>query len=161
MSVLVTGLLTIPLSIIELIAWVRWLEERNPVQENPKKSIPKSFRLIKARENEAEQNHMGSIVLVKPGVLRATLLHAGLWGLGYLLRVTATDGYLASMRTIHFPHWAIAGSSGRLIFFSNFDGSWESYLDDFIEKAYQGLTLAWTDGAGFPYTRFLGERRRI
>ena len=154
-SVLVTGLLTIPLSIIGLIAWVRWLEERDPVQENPKKVDPEKLRLIKARENEAEQNHMGSIVLVKPGVLRAMLLHAGLWGLGYLLRVTAADGYLASMRTIHFAHWAIAGSSGRLIFFSNFDGSWESYLDDFIEKAHQGLTLAWTNGAGFPYTRFL------
>ena len=152
--VLVTGLLTIPLSIIGLIAWVRWLEERDLVQENPK-ADPEKLRLIKARENEAEQNHMGSMVLVKPGLLRAVLLHAGLWGLGCLLRVTATDGYLASMRTIHFAHWAIAGSGGRLIFFSNFDGSWESYLDDFIEKAHQGLTLAWTNGIGFPYTRFL------
>ena len=41
------------------------------------------------------------------------------------------------------------------MFFSNFDGSWESYLDDFIEKEHQGLTLAWTSGVGFPPTRFL------
>ena len=41
------------------------------------------------------------------------------------------------------------------MFFSNFDQSWESYLDDFIEKAHVGLTLAWGCGAGFPPTRFL------
>ena len=46
------------------------------------------------------------------------------------------------------------------MFFSNFDHSWESYLDDFIEKAHGGLTLAWGSGVGFPPTRFLGARRR-
>ncbi len=41
------------------------------------------------------------------------------------------------------------------MFFSNFDHSWGSYLDDFIEKAHGGLTLAWGTGVGFPPTRFL------
>ena len=41
------------------------------------------------------------------------------------------------------------------MFFSNFDHSWESYLDDFIEKAHAGLTLAWGCGVGFPPTRYL------
>src|SRR5829696_8632618 len=59
------------------------------------------------------------------------------------------------MRTIHFAHWALVSNGGRLLFFSNFDGTWESYLDDFIEKANEGLTLAWTNGVGFPPTRFL------
>jgi len=31
----------------------------------------------------------------------------------------------------------------------------DSYLDDFIEKAHGGLTLAWGSGVGFPATRFL------
>ena len=35
------------------------------------------------------------------------------------------------------------------------DHSWDSYLDDFIEKAHGGLTLAWGSGVGFPPTRFL------
>jgi hypothetical protein len=46
-------------------------------------------------------------------------------------------------------------NSSRLLFFSNFDHSWDSYLDDFIEKAHGGLTLAWGAGVGFPPTRFL------
>ena len=46
-------------------------------------------------------------------------------------------------------------NGSRLMFFSNFDGSWESYLDDFIEKAHGGLTLAWGSGVGFPPARYL------
>ena len=98
---------------------------------------------------------MGSVVLVKPGILRMALFRAGHLGLGLVLRVVATDGYLGSMRTVHFAHWAFVNNASRLMFFSNFDLSWESYLDDFIEKAHGGLTLAWGSGVGFPPTRLL------
>ena len=107
------------------------------------------------REDWIPQNHMGSVVLVRPGILRTALFRAGHRGLGLVLRAVATDGYLGSMRTIHFAHWAFVSNGSRLMFFSNFDHSWDSYLDDFIEKAHGGLTLAWGSGVGFPPTRFL------
>jgi hypothetical protein len=65
------------------------------------------------------------------------------------------DGYLGAMRTIHFAHWTLIGNGGRLLFFSNFDGSWQSYLDDFVDKAAKGLTLAWGNCVGFPPTKWL------
>ncbi|MDQ4086776.1 MAG: hypothetical protein M3177_01985, partial [Pseudomonadota bacterium] len=37
-----------------------------------------------------------------------------------------------------------------LIFFSNYGGSWESYLVDFITKAHSGLTAVWSNTEGFP-----------
>jgi hypothetical protein len=74
---------------------------------------------------------------------------------GLVLRLVARDGYLGSMRTVHFAHWAFLDNGSRLLFFSNFDRRWGSYLDDFIEKAHAGLTLAWGCGVGFPPTRFL------
>lgn len=37
----------------------------------------------------------------------------------------------------------------------NFDGTWDSYLDDFIEKANSGTTLAWTNCVGSPSAKFL------
>jgi hypothetical protein len=98
---------------------------------------------------------MISVVHLKPGVLRAIIVRVGLRLLGLYLRVRGHSGYLKSMRTIHFAHWAIISNGGRLMFHSNFDGSWESYLDDFIEKAHGGLTLAWSSGVGFPPTRLL------
>ncbi len=148
------GAVSIPLSLVILLGWLRYLERRDSSQDAP----PQDERILREmarREDWIAQNHMGSLVLVKPGVLRSILVHAGHLGLGLFLRVQATDGYLGSMRTVHFAHWAFVNNSSRLMFFSNFDHSWGSYLDDFIEKAHGGLTLAWGTGVGFPPTRFL------
>ena len=41
------------------------------------------------------------------------------------------------------------------MFLSNFDGSWESYLGDFIDKAARGLTAVWSHTVNFPRTRLL------
>ena len=38
---------------------------------------------------------------------------------------------------------------------SNFDGTWERYLEDFIELAYPGLNGIWSNTVGFPKTRDL------
>lgn len=148
------GLLSVPFSAMVILGWVRWLELRDSTCDAP----PENQRLLREmaqHEDQVVQNHMVSIVLVKPGILRAIVLRAGLWALGLAVRVVATNGYLGSMRTIHFAHWALVNNGNRLVFFSNFDGSWESYLDDFIEKAHGGLTLAWCNGVGFPPARFL------
>ena len=156
----VEGLRTMTLGLISLgatlpmLLWLRRVEASDPVQDQVEIS-PEGLASFERAEDQITQNHMASVVLVKPGVLRAVLIRAGLRGLGLLLRVLATDGYLGSMRTIHFAHWTLASNGGRLVFFSNFDGSWESYLDDFIAKAHGGLSLAWGSCVGFPRCRFL------
>lgn len=137
-----------------LLYWLRWLECRDSSSDAPRLD-EKDMLAMAQREDKITQNHMCSVVHVKPGVLRAVLVRVGLWGLGLYLRHGRQDGYLKSMRTIHFAHWALINNGSRLIFLSNFDGSWESYLDDFIEKAHNGLTLAWAGGVGFPPTEFL------
>jgi hypothetical protein len=151
---LALGLLSLPATVTGILVWLRSLERADSSQNAPYVD-PKLLRAMAQREDWIPQNHMGSIVLIKPGILRAVLIRAGHLGLGLLLRVTARDGYLGSMRTIHFAHWAMVNNKTRLMFFSNFDQTWESYLDDFIEKAHVGLTLAWSCGVGFPPARFL------
>lgn len=148
------GLLSLPLGVVLLLLWLRHLERRDSTQDAPP-TDPATLRAMTQREDWIDQNHMASAVILKAGVLRTVLVKAGHLGLGLVLRVLATDGYLGSMRTVHFAHWAFVNNSSRLIFFSNFDHSWGSYLDDFIEKASGGLTLAWGAGVGFPATRFL------
>jgi hypothetical protein len=148
------GLASLPLVVILLALWLRFLERRDSSHDAPQ-TDEQTLREMIRREDWIAQNHMGSIVLIKPGVLRTVLIKAGHLGLGLVLRVKATNGYLGSMRTVHFAHWAFLNNSSRLLFFSNFDHSWDSYLDDFIEKAHGGLTLAWGAGVGFPPTRFL------
>ena len=151
---LIWGLVSLPVTLAALVLWLRTLERADASQDAPPVD-PLMLREMARREDWIPQNHMGSLVLVKPGVLRMIVIRAGHHGLGLLLRIIARNGYLGSMRTIHFAHWALVNNRSRLMFFSNFDQTWESYLDDFIEKAHAGLTLAWCCGVGFPPTRFL------
>jgi len=137
-----------------IVLWLRSLERSDSSHDAPPVDED-MLRQMAQREDWIPQNHMSSAVLIRPGVLRMIVIRAGHLALGLFLRVVARDGYLGSMRTVHFAHWAFANNRSRLLFFSNFDQSWESYLDDFIEKAHEGLTLAWGCGVGFPTTRFL------
>ncbi|HVF83318.1 MAG TPA: hypothetical protein VM913_03995 [Sphingomicrobium sp.] len=148
------GLLAAPLSLGLILLRVRYHEKRDSTRENPALDLERVAEMGR-REDWIAQNHMGSIVLIKPGALRTAIIRAGHLGLGLVLRVTARAGYLGNMRTVHFAHWAFLNNGSRLLFLSNFDHSWGSYLDDFIEKASKGLTLAWGSGVGFPPARFL------
>ena len=49
------------------------------------------------------------------------------------------------------PH----GPAPRLLFLSNYDLSWDSYLSDFIDRAHGGLTGVWSHTRGFPPTRYI------
>ena len=142
---------------LPLLAWRLHTLERSDASQDAPPQDAAALRAMARGEDFITQNHMISVVHIKPGVLRMLLARTALRALGLVLRITATNGYLTSMRTIHFAHWAVLDNGGRLMFHSNFDGSWESYLDDFIEKAHVGLTLAWTHGVGFPPTRWLTQ----
>lgn len=153
--VVVMGLFSIVmLAVPALVYWLRFSELRDSSQDAPHTS-ERMFQAMTRREDWVEQNHMGSLVLIKPGILRTAIIKTGHRALFLVLRLQARDGYLGSMRTVHFAHWAFLNNGSRLLFFSNFDHSWGSYLDDFIEKSHVGLTLAWGCCVGFPPTRFL------
>lgn len=154
--IVVLGLLGLIIAAAVLLLWVRYLEQRDSSQDAPRVNEQRLREMVR-REDWIAQNHMGSIVLIKPGVLRTIIIHVGHFALGLITRAFPRyrQGYLGSMRTVHFAHWAFLNNHSRLLFFSNFDHSWDSYLDDFIEKAAVGLTLAWGCGVGFPPTRFL------
>ena len=58
-------------------------------------------------------------------------------------RVVFTGGRLGDAPGIHFGHWHIIEGGRRYLFCSNYDGSFGGYLDDFINGATIGTTLAW------------------
>jgi hypothetical protein len=150
----ILGVVSAALILGGLAAAFRQNEIRDPPQDAPKLD-PDRLRAMAQLEDSIAQNHMISLVHVKPGILRAIVARVVLLFVGYQVRAKARSGYLASMRTIHFAHWSLVSNGSRLMFHSNFDGSWESYLDDFIEKAHAGLTAVWTHAIGFPPTRWL------
>jgi hypothetical protein len=130
-------------------------EQLDPVQTGP--PDPEAVRAIECNEDLPGHvgNHLASVIPVKPGRLRAALLPAVLFGVNLVARVTATKGKLGGIPSIHFAHWTLIDDGRHLVFLSNFDGSWESYLGDFIDKAALGLTAVWSNTVDFPRTRLL------
>lgn len=57
---------------------------------------------------------------------------------------------IAKISTIHFARWVIIDGGTRLLFTSNFDGSWESYLQDFVREMPDGLDFIWGNCEGYP-----------
>ncbi|MFL5296108.1 MAG: Dyp-type peroxidase [Phenylobacterium sp.] len=110
---------------------------------------------ILERENFVAQNHMVSVTQRKPGWLRAFTLRLAFWGVGTLGPRLYQPGYLGPIGTIHFARWVTPPGSDDLIFLSNYGGSWEAYLEDFITLAHFGLTAVWSNTIGFPKTQNL------
>jgi hypothetical protein len=119
---------------------------------------------VRHREDVKAQNHLASIVDVKPGPFRLQVLKAVLAVIATAAGLSPVKGALGGITSIHFARWALTRDGKRLVFLSNFDGSWESYLGDFIDLAARGLTAVWTNtdnAIGFPTTRWLlGEGAR-
>ncbi len=123
-----------------------WISERAP----DAKEIAEIF----ARENPPghAQNHMLSHTVLKPGLLRQLTIRLAFLAVTRLTALNPRPGHLGDIGTIHFARWVNIPGTRDLLFFSNYGGSWESYLEDFITKAHQGLTGVWSNTIGFPKT---------
>ncbi|HYP99487.1 MAG TPA: hypothetical protein VER96_12525 [Polyangiaceae bacterium] len=115
----------------------------------------RTFVELAETEDHALQNALTHIVPLK-GVERLALL---LFSHGYIDTMARQHfdqiGQLGGIPTIHFAKWLLIDDNARLLFFSNYDSSWESYLGDFVDRAAIGLNLAWTLTKDYPTTRYL------
>jgi hypothetical protein len=148
---IVIVLALLPVTIIVLLV-LRHKENTDQV-DTPQPSVSQIDTLMKT-ENMITQNHLASITQIKPGKFRLVTLKTTLFAVNLLARIS-NKGKLSDIPTIHFAHWSIINQGKQLLFLSNFDSSWTSYLDDFIDKASRGLTGVWSNTQGFPKTRFL------
>lgn len=69
-----------------------------------------------------------------------------------LTALNPRPGHLGDICTIHFARWVKIPGTRDLLFFCNYGGSWESYLENLITNAHQGLTGVWSNTIGFPKT---------
>ena len=65
------------------------------------------------------------------------------------LQVSA-DSPIKKISTIHFARWVIFDNDQRLLFTSNFDGSWDSYLRDFSQTTPEGMDRIFGHCDGYP-----------
>lgn len=135
-----------------------WLR-RSETADQPDDSDPEVDKVAALARAENHpgfvQNHITAVVPMKPGWFRRVTLAVSLWGIRLLVTYWFRPGFVLNMGTIHYAKWFRIPKSDSFIFQANYDGSWESYLEDFIMKAHQGQSAAWSVGVGFPRTRFL------
>jgi mannonate dehydratase len=144
--VLALGLLALPFLIVLspfLILRLRRLETTDPeICPSPDPAALLELQLIEDFDVTNQYTAFGS---VKPGWFRRWLLTLVLVTIQFTCRNVFTHGYLARVQTIHFARWVFLDGKRRIIFASNYDGSLESYMDDFINKVAFGLNVVFTN----------------
>ena len=105
-------------------------------------------------ENRFLQNPLTHLVEIKPGLLREALIRVVFAAVQYRATYFYNKGKLGEIPSIHFARWALIPPR-HVLFLSNFDSSWQSYLGDFIDKASSGLTAIWSNTVGYPRTKNL------
>ncbi len=106
-------------------------------------------------EDHDVTNQFTVIGSVKPSLFRRWTTIIILWLIDYGARHVYNRGFLARIHSIHFARWVFLDGKQRVMFASNYDGSLESYMDDFINKVGWGLNLAFGGGIGYPRTDWL------
>jgi hypothetical protein len=147
------------------IAILRWKEETDAhPRQNPNFRLSQFHRLHLAQDEDFfSQNQFSVVGFIKPGWFRYGTLRTILWLINFGVRHIFNNGdlgtvpllKLSGVDTIHFASWVVIDRGRRELFMSNYDGSLEDYMNDFINKVAWGLNLAFSHGVDYPKTRWL------
>ncbi len=142
-------LLYLPIYLLQLRHW----ERTDPAVAPP--LDPAHAAELESLENYDVTNQFNVFGSLKPGRLRRWSMRFFLWIVDYTARHIFNRGGLARVSTIHFARWVPFDGGQRMLFSSIYDGSLESYMDDFINKVGFGLNITFSAGIGYPRTRWL------
>jgi hypothetical protein len=130
-----------------------WVKIR-PVQNNPGHHLqPNASQLgrrleSKVIEDQIAQNQFLTLHAINPGFLGTNVLLLKV--ILYLAdkRAKKAKGNLSGIPTIHSLRWVVIPSGilskkPYLLFESNYNGSWDSYVDDFVQYACRRMNLIW------------------
>jgi hypothetical protein len=116
---------------------------------------PEHADLLSTLEDHDVTNQFSAMGSLKPGLFRRLTILFVLGAIDYTARHIFNRGRLARVTTIQFARWVFLDNKRRVLFASNYDGSLESYMDDFINKVGFGLNVVFSNGLGYPRTNWL------
>jgi len=121
-----------------------------PVPVAPGDEFPSTLTSPPAafREDVIAQNQLTLVTVVAPG--RVDRLRAVMAAIDAYARRLSPPGSLTGISTIHFVRWLVIDNGRRLLFVSDYDNSWENYIDEFAEMILSGLDAIWDTAPGFP-----------
>ena len=139
---------------LPLYAVILRIKEKTDVPDRIKPTI-EHVSQISAGEDFFAHNPFSGVGYLKLGIFRLLTVKTVLWLVNYGANHHYNKGRLSGVGTIHFARWIIIDQNRRALFMSNYDGSQESYMSDFIDKVAWGLNAVFSNGAGWPKTRWL------
>jgi hypothetical protein len=122
---------------------------RMPPQKSVYSSVAVDNRPTETfREDVITQNQLTLVTVIDPRHVRR--VGAVMAAIDSFAKRLAPPGSLIGISTIHFVRWLLIDDGRRLVMLSDYDGSWESYIDEFAEMILSGLDAIWNTSLGFP-----------
>ncbi len=106
-------------------------------------ALPAGFR-----EDAVSQNQLTLVTVI--GAEGPNRVRAVMAAIDSFARRLAPPGSLIGISTIHFVRWLVIDDGRRLMMVSDYDGSWESYIDEFAEMILSGLDAIWETSLAYP-----------
>lgn len=156
----------LPLLVPALLLWTAWLRLHELTDPPPAIKLDRRrLREISEQEDFYVHNAISTIADVKPGLFwRLTANLVLNLVANYTSRHVFRSGSLAGLTTVHFARLMRVDGGRRVVFTSYYDGTLESYMDDFIDQIAWVLNTVFGNEAGYPTTRWLvqdGARNEV
>lgn len=158
MAAIPVTLLTIVLTFGSLLLLLRFSEEKN-IPSQKQASTDKVRDLMRHENQLGVQNHMLVIGRLLPEQFRRRFtLPVSLNIVKKRIAKHTRPGFLGRVNTVHYARWIHFPRTNNYGFFSNYDGSFESYMEDFVTQAPDGLNLVSAHTVGYPKTEFIVKK---
>jgi len=143
-----------------LLLWALYLQFFHELRDPPGTITPNDVSDTQSAayvrlEDFSYQNQFSQIMEMKPSLARIVTVKGFFLLTRTLVKVLFVHGQLMGIPTIHFARWVLLDRDKRMLFFSNFDGSWRQYLGDFIDKSGWGLNGIFGNTKTFPRIWFI------
>ena len=158
---IIISIVSLPILLITfLVIWILIIQFRFENKDKPLGLTPSQIdedhvKMLEEYEDVHNQNQFTQIIQMKPGWMRLCTLKGLMLFARFMVFTEFRLGKLMGIPTIHFARWVILDNNRQVLFFSNFDGSWQQYLGDFIDKSGWGLSGIFSNTMDFPKTKFL------
>jgi hypothetical protein len=149
-------LVTLPVGVPAALVWLaalRWHERRDPFPEV--EPDPARLRMLGDAEDFLVQNAFTSRAPIRPGAFWALTSRLTELVGDYAARHVFTTGSLSGLTTVHFARFMRVGPDEQVLFTSYYDGSLESYNNDFVDQVAWVLNTVFGQQAGYPRTRWM------
>jgi hypothetical protein len=138
--------------------WFLWQVrkmEKIEAEGNQTLSKPRNYQQVVAREEFQIQNPLTVVGVVKQRGIRPWLLSKILAGANDASCQLWDRGELAGINTIHTARILQLKRGGQMIFMSDYDGSWERYLSDFLTVGAKAVVPIFSNLEDCPATTSL------